>query len=179
MGSILNKSQTVSSQSNQNSPFRNPRGSANTEKIMEMIVNSDENQMVAFNEPKPQGDPPISILKNRIWPRNPCFPDKCLTGYENLKQRDMNNPRNFAVTMNQTCENILYNNLYIKNKAPSLDWNKSIEGKDFKQRTNEWMYQKEKKIEYLRYMLSQRETEECTFKPDTERTSPTRHTKWK
>lgn len=156
------------------SPGGREKSSVNKEKIMDMILNTDGNNKVSFYASKTQRDPPISILKNRVCPRQPSFPDKCLNGYENLKESSVINPRQLATTMNNTCQFLLDNSLYLKRKVPSIDWNKSVKGKDFHQRTETWVYEKEQKIDYLRHMLSQKETKDCTFSPVTHSNSPTR-----
>jgi hypothetical protein len=142
------------------------------ERIRDMILNTDEHNKVVYYEDQPQKDPPPSILKNKICPRNPWFPDKSLTGYENLKESIYSNPRKLATIMNYTCQKVLEGNLYLKKKNPSLDWNKSIQGSDFYSRSDKWQVQKERKIEYLKYLLAHKEVEGCTFRPDTNSTSP-------
>lgn len=124
--------------------------------------------------PKKTEERPISILKNKVHPKRPSFPDKCLTGYENLKKSTIENPRTLASVMNDTCQQVLESGQYIKNRTQTLDWNKAIKGKDFYQRTDQWMYQKEMKIEYMRHLQGSKEVEGCTFSPNVQRSSPLR-----
>mmetsp|Transcript_2990 Transcript_2990/g.2470 ORF Transcript_2990/g.2470 Transcript_2990/m.2470 type:complete len:112 (+) Transcript_2990:153-488(+) len=79
--------------------------------------------------------------------------------------------------MNNTLESVVSSNSYLKKKSPPLDWNRSIEGTNFHQRSNNWLYEKEKKLKELKHMLSDRETHGCTFKPNTQRNSPNRRMK--
>lgn len=149
------------------------RGSCSQGQIMNMILTADSNNKVAFLN-KNQQKLPTSILKNRIWPRNPIFPDKCMTGYENLKDPETVNTRKLATVMNQTWNNVLITNSYLKKKTSPLNWNKSLQGTNFIQRTNNWVAKKDKKLEHLRYNLTAREVQVWTFQPETKRNSPDR-----
>lgn len=151
------------------------RRSCSQGQIMNMILTANSNNKVAFIN-KNKSKVPTSILKNKIWPRNPSYPDKWITGYENLKELENDNPRNLATVMNQTWNHILANNSYMK-KTPPLNWTKSIEGTNFIQRSNNWVNAKEKKIEHLRYNLTAREAQGWTFQPQTKRNSPHRRMK--
>lgn len=54
-------------------------------KILNMILNNDQDRVKTSKIPVNK-ELPISILKNRIRPVDPSYPEKCLTGYDNLKQ---------------------------------------------------------------------------------------------
>lgn len=142
---------------------------------MNMILNTNEDGKVTMIRTK-ENQPPISILKNRICPRNPAYPNKCMVGYENLKQNCIENSRGLATVMNYTWNSVLKSNSYLRRSTEPLDWNKSIEGTNFYQRTDRWMYEKERKIENLRDMLIDQETRDCTFHPETS-SSPQRRSK--
>ena len=81
---------------NERTPPSTDKSNEKKRKIIDMILDSDNNR-VSVMPPREQRDPPISILKNRICPRNPSFPEKCLAGYENLKDDSRHeNPRSLA-----------------------------------------------------------------------------------
>jgi hypothetical protein len=88
-------------------------------------------------------------------------------GYDNLKSKQQETTRTLATEMNQTCKQMVINNLYIKKTIHKINWNKAVEGTEFYERTSQWIINKEQKIENMRNYFDQQETQDCTFQPDT------------
>jgi len=151
LNNISNTNNTTPDRKTSCSPAN--KSKTNNENIMDMILNADSNNIVTFYDDGPK-QLPTSILKNHICPRNPSFPDKWLTAYQNLKESEEDNPRKLATMMNFTCQQVVDNALYFKKKSPPSDWTKSIQGTNFYERNEQWVDHKQRKMDYLKYMIS-------------------------
>lgn len=157
--------QTISTQDNvsfskKSSPSKSPRTTAKQGKILEMIINSDNERVPGMLTYRSHQELPISILKNRIRPRDPSYPDKCLTGYENLRNSSPDNIRSLSTMINDTCQKVMTEKSYIKKMNSNIDWKKCVKGKSFFKRINDWMHQRELKIEHMKYIKQVQEDQE-------------------
>lgn len=132
---------------------------------MNMILSSNSCESIPIT--KSCAELPISILKNHIRPRNPWYPSKWLTGYENLRSQSPENPRNLAYSISQTCQKVLDSHLYLK-KPKGKNWDKTVEG-NFYERVGEWVSEKDKKLYWMRQQKKDTEVQGCTFRPETHR----------
>ena len=48
----------------------------------------------------------------------------------------------------------------MKHQTYKPNWKKSVQGKDFYQRVSEWMYNKERKIEFMKYQQEMQEIQQ-------------------
>ena len=137
------------------------------------LVLKSENRKVVIPNQKQGLYQPISILKNRIRPRNPSFPDKWLVSYENLKEKENWKMAKLSRNIHETCQYMLESNNYIKTPK-DIDWDKQVEGTDFYERQEKFNIMKQSKMQMLKSSIAQKETSQCTFQPDLSKTSPLR-----
>lgn len=145
---------------------------SNMNLISNLVINS-ENWKVVIPNQKQSIYQPISILKNRIKPRDPSFPDKWMISYENLKEKETWKTTTLSRNIYETCQYMLDSNTYIKS-PPQIDWDKQVEGTTFYERQQKSHDHKAQKLNEIKKTVIQKEIEECTFKPNLWKSSPFR-----